>query len=960
MKKARNSKPFFLLFLGVILCVTAIPPLLGLLGLTFCSPIQGGPGTHFVGLVVGETLIRIDLTALGFTALIVLMTVLYNRSKPSRFALLLGTALGLSGLVGSVHLVRGMVMPEGSLTFFDAILNAVIISRVGAAAILALGLLVIRWGHNSNRKLSLAQLLVPGTLLAVFSWTTMQDTARTNLWPLLDVNLLTLVLYGLAAALLRKELRHHRLRFFGHAVLAAFIPLAVAQLLLTFAVKTVVDDPFHIANLLRWFAWLVPAAGLGIDYVNTFYARGISLEMRYLRTVIDSIPHFIFARDTKGHFTLVNQAVADFYGMKVHEIEGRHLMDVHPHIQQCKEWLAEDRQTMKQGVKTILPETVATPDDGLDIWINSIKTPLPSQLGMSDQVLGVSIDISEQRRAELALAEALDAAKESSKAKSEFLANMSHEIRTPMNCVIGLTDMLKEMDPDPRQRQYLDMIRISGDTLLSLINDILDISKIEAGQLELDLVDTDLQALVEETVAQIAFAAQTKGLDVVCRLAPGVPIQLMLDPGRLRQVLTNLLNNAAKFTQKGHIYLNIEPVGERDGRLDLCFRVSDTGIGIEQENLQRIFEKFTQAEAGTTRRFGGTGLGLSISQHLVRLMEGEISATSEVGQGTTFIFTIPAQPTVVGLRSRPTGDEPEQRVLVITDHELGGEVLAEQARSLGHTCRVAVGRQAAQEALELAAGQEDWTFLLVDQSFSDSDLPGLRNRLNATPPERRPRAIMLNNLSSLHKEEQLTELGFDGTLNKPVRLSRLADVLAGKRDSLTVAAKQAEASTVPIDVENNPEHGPRILLAEDNPFNQKVAVAMLRLLGCRVDVAATGVEAVDMARRNRYKLVLMDCQMPVMDGYEATRRIRKLSAPACEVNIAAMTANALSGDRKACFASGMNDFLSKPITREMLHDMLVKWDVYAGETDGAAAGPAADEPAEEPVDECPVPVSSPS
>ncbi len=937
MKKLRNKKPYFSLFLGVILVMTFIPPVLGLLGFSYSSPVQGGPGTQYAGLILGDIMLQVDLVTLGFTFLIILFTVLHDRVTAGRFSLLLGATLGLAGLISSVQFICGSVTPEGRISFSDGIMETIMIGRLCSGVIAILGLAVIRWGHTCSRRMALAQLFIPGGIMVVMFWYATANHLLPFPIALPRINMVSFVLFCVAAAMLYKELRHHRLRFFGHAVLAAFLPQAVATLLLVFSAQTVVDNTFHIANLLRWFSWMIPATGLGIDYVNTFYAKGLSVEMRYLRTVIDSIPHFIFARDTQGRFTLVNQAVADFYNLKVHEVEGRHLMDIHPLVAQSQEWLAEDKETLKNGVRRVLPETVATREDGQDIWIDSIKTPLTSMLGLNDQVLGVSIDISEQRRAEIALAEALDAAEESNKAKSEFLANMSHEIRTPMNCVIGLADLLKDMDPNPRQQQYLDMIRMSGATLLTLINDILDISKIESGQLELDVVDTDVHALIEETVTQIAFTAQTKGLDMVCRLAPGVPSQLMLDPGRLRQVLTNLLNNAAKFTQQGHIYLNIEPVGEHDGQLDLCFRVTDTGIGVEQANLDRIFEKFTQAEAGTTRRFGGTGLGLSISQHLVNLMQGEITATSKVGQGTTFSFTIPLQPSVCDLQPTAVTDESGQRVLVATDHELSGEVLAEQVRTLGHSCQVAIGCKAATTAIDDTGTQAPWTLILVDQSFVERDLPQLKERLDTAASDQRPQVVMLANISSLHKEDQLTQLGLDGALNKPVRLSQLDDILNGRTDTRAAArsAGSAPEAAKSINLETNPDQGPRILLAEDNPFNQKVAVAMLRMLGCRVDVAATGVEAVDMARHHEHDLVLMDCQMPVMDGYEATRRIRQLPAPACEINIVAMTANALSGDRRACFAAGMNDFLSKPITRDMLHDMLEKWDVFADEPEPA-------------------------
>jgi len=569
VKNLRKTQPFFMLFLSVILFVTAIPTLSGWLGASFSSPIQGGPGTQFMGLTFGDTMVRFDLMSLGFALLLVILTVLYHRATSNRFALLLGANLGLCGLSGSISIITGLTLPDGSITFFDELLGADVIGRAASGLMMVMGLAVIRWGSTRHDSLAVAQLLVPGLALLTFVWTQMSNYAHPGAIVLLDTNLFAIAMYTVAYAGLRKELRHHRLRFFGQSIVASFIPLAVSQLLVTFSVNTVVDDPYHVSTVLRWFAWLIPTAGLGIDYVNSFYAKGVNNEMRYLRKVIDAIPHFIYARDTKGRYVLVNQAVADFFNQQVHEIEGRHLMDVHSDVESCKLWLAEDKETLRTGQKNFLPENLALNSEGKKIWINTIKTPLQSTYGITDQVLGVSIDISEQRRTERELAHAVQAAKGSSIAKSEFLANMSHEIRTPMNCVIGLADMLKEMDPTPQQQQYLEMISVSGATLLTLINDILDFSKIEAGQLELDLVDTDLQALVEETVAQIAFTAQSKGLDMICRFAPGMPTRLMIDPCRLRQVLTNLLNNSAKFTENGHIYLNIEPVGEVEGKLKI-------------------------------------------------------------------------------------------------------------------------------------------------------------------------------------------------------------------------------------------------------------------------------------------------------------------------------------------------------------------------------------------------------
>jgi len=845
-----------------------------------------------------------------------------------------------------------------------------------------------------------------------------------------------------------------------------------------------------------------------------------AIEYRYLRTVIDAIPHFIFVRNAEGRFTLVNQAVADFYGLPVDQVEGSHLFDVHPDQAQARAWLDEDRETLQRGQAWSLPVTDTTQGDGGLIWVAALKKPLPAEIGGVPQVLGVSIDISEQMRAERALAARLDyehtaaalfqtfvhcgrdqmpqimgralgrlgrftessraflylfdaesgravrqhawssesddgvsappaalplpdldwllglfemkvpvmsedlrrqgsippgfladwgpdraaflaapivrdqrafgfigvdcaesrpwtqehinlvhsvadlfitvwskheterslvqareAAEASSRAKSEFLANMSHEIRTPMNSVIGLADLLTDMDPTPTQKQYLEMIRVSGAALLSLINDILDLSKIEAGQLELDAVETDLPALVDEICGPIAFTAHTAGLELVCRLAPGVPRRVLLDPHRLRQVLTNLLNNAVKFTQQGHVYLNVEPVGAGEGCVDLRFAVSDTGIGIPAHALRRIFEKFTQAEAGTTRRYGGTGLGLAISQQLVGLMGGAITATSEPGRGATFSFTLRLPAVADDVEPAAADAAPGAHVLIVTPHALTGEVLLEKVRVLGHDGRVIAGGP---EALDQAGGwasaaDRPYTHILYDQAPTAGDaagapLPDLRPHLARLAPRHDPVAVLLARLTDGARDEELRRRGFARVLAKPVQTGRLRELLAGGAMGAE-AARAVGAATAPAEPVRSDEpadagetSGPRVLLAEDNPFNQKVATAMLRLLGCSVEVAATGVEAVALARTGAFDLVLMDCQMPVMDGYEATRRIRELPAPADAVTVIAMTANALSGDRKACFASGMDDFLSKPITKAMLADMMRKWEIGAKAT----------------------------
>ncbi len=574
------------------------------------------------------------------------------------------------------------------------------------------------------------------------------------------------------------------------------------------------------------------------------------------------------------------------------------------------------------------------------------------QINLVHTVSDLFVTVWSKHEIERSLVQAREAAEASSRAKSEFLANMSHEIRTPMNSVIGLADLLADMNPTPRQRQYLEMIRVSGSALLSLINDILDLSKIEAGQLELDPVDTDLPGLIHEITGLVAFTAHSAGLELICRLAPGLPTRVLLDPTRLRQVLTNLLNNAVKFTQHGHVYLNVEPVGATDGHVDLRFAVTDTGIGIPTHALARIFDKFTQAEAGTTRRYGGTGLGLAISQHLVQLMGAQIVARSTPGQGSTFEFTL-RLPALTPVPVPPPTGEPAH-ALIVTEHALTGEVLLEKMVMLGHTGRVVAGGP---EALDQAGGwaqaqDRPFTHVLFDLGAAAGQgdtpvLPDLRPYLARLAPKHTPQAILLTRLTSRAREEDLAAHGFAHALTKPVQCSSLAAALGSAGACQLSSPGGGSAPTAMRELPSLDDTGtddpaatevpgPHVLLAEDNPFNQKVATAMLKLLGCRVEVAANGVEAVAAARRGDFDLVLMDCQMPVMDGYEATRRIRELPAPAGAVTIIAMTANALSGDRKACFIAGMDDFLSKPITRNMLADMMAKWEIV-GKTPEPAA-----------------------
>jgi len=921
--------------------------------------------------------------------------------------------------------------------------------------------------------------------------------------PLTTIQATALASFLATGILIRPELKPRIIRFLKLGITVMLVPLAGSTLWLLNGTAIIYDSGFHIASLLWWLAILIPVLGLGIDFINAYYGKGLASERRFLRQVIDSLPHAVFVRDDQGKYTLVNKAVAGFYDLTVGQLEGCHFQDFHIDHDQAEIWLEEDRQILESGQPLDLPETTTTDALGQLSWIHTIKTPLVTEDNQPDQVLGISIDITRQKKADLALesrlrfeqtatlvlqkfikctnenfeekiiniletvarfargnscfiyqfqkdtgsasrlhfwreiqhgelldtpdqldadqtdwlnrwfrlnkpfstprlstlppegeafrqawtenrdgalillpirnqgelfgffglesaigtvwnqeeiillrnivdlfitvwtkleaekslTRAMEEAKASNQAKGEFLANMSHEIRTPLNCVIGISDLLRDLDPTPTQNQYLDMISHSGSSLLALINDILDLSKIDAGQLELDLVETNLRTLVEEVGGLIAFHAQAKGLEMVCRYAPGAPDVVMCDPNRLRQVVTNLLNNAVKFTSEGYVYLNVEPVGKHEGKLNLNFQVQDTGIGIPKNKIDTIFKKFTQADTSTTRRFGGTGLGLPISQHLTQLMGSQIKASSVIGQGSTFSFTLPVEVKEGSLQAPNHPQDEHGDILVVSTHELGSEVLAEQVRHLGYNCSTANGCQQGLKRLDEAAqkGVQPLSAVLVDQDVLPDGTPLIKDFLEEIPEKDRPRLILLTSLSSILRDNELGDRGFCGTLTKPVRPSQLAQVLRGENlAAATLAVKPEAEKTSPIATPASPDH-PRILLAEDNPFNQKVAMGMLNMLGCTVEVANNGSEAVALLQEKPFDLIFMNCQMPEMDGYEATRFIRELPSTKSDTTIVAMTANALSGDRRACFAAGMNDFLSKPITKAMLSEMLAKW-----------------------------------
>jgi two-component system sensor histidine kinase/response regulator len=659
------------------------------------------------------------------------------------------------------------------------------------------------------------------------------------------------------------------------------------------------------------------------------------------RLLIEAAPNGMIMVGSDGRIVLLNSQIEKLFGYGRDELLGQNIGILLPerfnerHAQYRQSYF-DDPQSRAMGAGRDL---FGRRKDGSEFPVEIGLNPLRIDEGAF--VLAAVVDITSRKLAEEELRKARDEAESASLAKSSFLANMSHEIRTPLNGVFGMLGLLLDSRLNESQREYAETALISAETLLRLINDILDFSTIEAGRLNIEPVAFDLRNAVGEAAEILAVRAEERGIDLAVRFDQDLPTEVVGDPGRIGQVLTNLVSNAIRFTEKGHVLINVEATSmsgsPEQGTVDLRFEVSDTGIGIEEDQLERVFEKFVQKDSSSTRKFSGAGLGLAISRELVELMGGEIGARSRPGEGSTFWFTL-RLPCV-----KETGPEvrkPRQleglRILVADDQAANRSVIVEQVTAWGMRASVCSGGKAAFAALCDAQAQDDpFRFAIVDQQMPEMDGEQFGQLISGYPDLSNTILIALTSTGMTGDPAKFEKAGFKAYLVRPVRAPELMVMLEtlwsahleGRsiglltRRSLVRSAGRREAK------QSRPAGSTRarVLVAEDNTINQLVAVRMLRALGYQADVAADGVEVLQMVSAAPYDLIFMDCQMPEMDGYQATREIRRREQGAPGIPIIAMTAHALEGEREKCINAGMNDYLSKPVLLENFEQMLDKY-----------------------------------